>query len=674
MKCRALDYTEWNRRRSTIRTFVEKRKPPCDPKPASVVRPNQAFSGPHGGVCAVLHLQRTIGNQAVQQLLQRNIEVSEAGAATAASARSGLDLSRISVYHQEPTDEGIKTSALLNGIQSSGLRDLRARVSHITGIDVGGVPVEKGDARGKRAVTHEARVTLGSEATEYDIAHELAHAAQQRAFSGEWLGAGALERRADQVAAMAMSGGNAEVAVGRARNAAFLGAGDPYSKEAISLPGPPAGLTVKDIKDQLDLKIKSGDITGYSISGVKPGDPEEKFLYNALICLANKQRWGSELDLVTSIGAGRGIVTVRFDAKGKAKARLVGKSAPTVPVAYANVKNASAALVKKYKLAKVTGEHGRSWSIDDLNKVLAAWGRLSPAEAAALSGYTIIRTDKLSLNGEPLQGDTTHTDELRPGSHQTTHLREIRFADSAFVADDKSFIGDVADAAPASFEVLIHEVGHALEAKPYDDLNAPAAVDASKMNRCAATAHTAQLTANRAIDAASRGEFSKQDLVSGQLLLNAVLAAQKFLKAFEKSPENAKEALAKKAIADRDAVKATIVTGNKVVTRLTTALSKQNAYFAALKTLCVVYATATASKGKADALKSGSNTKRLQVFINFVTKENIQPPTAYAAKHWPAKPEEFFNEAFSLWKNDPVFFAKYSSKLKAWFDAGNHLK
>ena len=62
------------------------------------------------------------------------------------------------------------------------------------------------------------------------------------------------------------------------------------------------------------------------------------------------------------------------------------------------------------------------------------------------------------------------------------------------------------------------------------------------------------------------------------------------------------------------------------------------------------------------------------MFVDFVVKENIKRPTAYAEKHWPAEPAEFYDEAFSLWKNDKVFFAKYSPKLQAWFDAGNHLK
>lgn len=587
----------------------------------------------------------------------------------------GVDFSRISLHHPGPGANKPGRISPIDGHETAGLGGLRTRVSRITGIDVGAVPVETGPTGDRRAWTTGGRVILGSSASEHDVAHELAHAAQQRASSGPWLGAGAMERRADEIAAAALAGARgASIPPGRAPFAAIQGAGDPYSREGITLPPPPAGLTAKDLKDQVDLKVKAGDITGYSLSGVKAGEPAEVFLYNALVRLANKDRWGSELDLITTIGAGKGEVTVRFDAKGGAEAQLVGKAGPVVPAAFAKSTDASAALVAKFKLAKVTGEHGKSWTIDELNKVLAAWGRLSAAEAAALEGYTLIRTDKLVQDGEPLQGQTTHSDEVKPKETEVKHRREIRFADSAFADDPRSFIGDAADAAPASFEVLIHEVGHALESKPFDDLNVPAVADAAKFNRSAATAHAAQLTANAAINAAMRGRFPRPDLTAGQPVLDAVSAAQVALQSFETSPDAGNEKSAKQAIADRDAAKSVVAKGNKVVAGLARSIAAQDAYFAACERLLAAKTGADASRAKADALKSGANTKRLQAFIDLVTKEKIRPPTAYAAKHWPAEPAEFFNEAFSLWKNDPVFFGKYSPKLKAWFDGGNHLK
>lgn len=73
-------------------------------------------------------------------------------------------------------------------------------------------------------------------------------------------------------------------------------------------------------------------------------------------------------------------------------------------------------------------------------------------------------------------------------------------------------------------------------------------------------------------------------------------------------------------------------------------------------------------------MPTGTRSKRLQVFVDFVNANGIQPVTLYAKDNWPAKPGEFYAEAFSLWHNDPTFFASYSAKLKGWFDAGEHLK
>lgn len=658
-----------------MRTFMAKQRE-AQQRARNITKPSTVTLAANRQAQPSLHVQRALGHKVAQRWLQTDSEGLDVGSGAFAKGLAAHDFNQIPT----PDHTGTKPFSRMERIQGTVLRNLRASVSRVTGTDVSAVPVETGDVRSQRAVTHQGRVTLGPEATEHDVAHELAHAAQQRSSSGAWLRAGEAERRADHVADAALRNPSASVAVGRVPGAAVLGAGTPYVREAPAIPPPPPGVTVKDLQDQLNDKVKSGDITSYSMVGVKAGDPEEKYLYNALLLLVRKNLWGSELDLVTSIGAGKGEVTVRIDEKGNAEVRLVGKAAPTVPAAFATVKDAQAGLIAKYKLAEVTGEHGKKWSLNELNKVAAAWDRLSAPEAAALEGYKLIRTDKLLQDGEPLQGQTTHTDEVVTGETTVKHLREIRLADSAFAGDETSFIGDVKDAAPASFETLIHEVGHALEGKPFDDLNVVAVKDIASANQDAKDAQAAQLTTNKAVKAAlaatnsPKAKILKADATAGQPLFDAIKDAQKVLQAFEQSPDATNETAAKKAIDDRDAVKAKIAEGNKVVAALAVSLTQQDAYFAALKKLRASRDTATASKATADALKSGANTKRLQAFIDFVQKEKIRPPTAYAEKHWPGEPAEFFDEAFSLWKNDPVFFKSYSPKLQAWFDAGNHLK
>jgi hypothetical protein len=649
-------------------TFAERGKPAGAPTPTSLVRRAPASS--------LRRFQPAIEDRAVQRLPHAAAGDLEVDCGTTAAGRFGHDFSQVPADTQAPPEEGAGPSPALD---IGGQWDLRARVSAITGIDVRGVPVEAGDARPWRAMTHEGRVTLGTQATQHDLAHELTHAAQQRSPSGAWLGAGEAERRADRVASAALEGESASVAVGRVPSAAVLGAGERYIRELPTpLPPPPANLTTDSLKVALNDKVAMGVIKAYGVKGVNPGDPEERFLYYALVRVVESLPKGAELDLITSIGAGKGEVTVRVDARGRADAELVGKSVPTVPATFNKVEEASAALKDKYKLEAVKGEGGKQWRVDELNKVFAAWERLKPREAAALERYTLIRTRRIVLEDEPnklLEGLTT-TEELVPkGATKATVRREIRFADQAFEADEAMFIGgDVAGAAPASYEVFIHEVGHALARKPYHDLHALAAADLAKRNQAEKDAHDAQVATIKAFKAALGRKYAKHDLDLAQALLGDVSAALKALQAFEQHPDDDHQKAAEGAISNRDATKASIAADNKVVAGLGPAVTAQDKYLAALKKFLEATDAMAASEAKAEELKSGSITKRLQAFIDFVNEHQIPPPTEYAARRWPKKPEEFFVEAFSLWKNDPAFFANYSPKLKGWFDAGEHLK
>jgi hypothetical protein len=81
-----------------MRTFAEKPKAIQQATPAKSTVPNRALFSESHELNSILHLQRTIGNQAVQRLLQANPEGLDAGSATTASTRFGHDFSRIPVY------------------------------------------------------------------------------------------------------------------------------------------------------------------------------------------------------------------------------------------------------------------------------------------------------------------------------------------------------------------------------------------------------------------------------------------------------------------------------------------------------------------------------------------------------------------------------------------------
>jgi hypothetical protein len=46
--------------------------------------------------------------------------------------------------------------------------------------------------------------------------------------------------------------------------------------------------------------------------------------------------------------------------------------------------------------------------------------------------------------------------------------------------------------------------------------------------------------------------------------------------------------------------------------------------------------------------------------------------TQYAKDNWPSKPEEFFAEAYSLWRTDPEYLKANAKPLYDWFTAGHY--
>jgi hypothetical protein len=86
-------------------------------------------------------------------------------------------------------------------------------------------------------------------------------------------------------------------------------------------------------------------------------------------------------------------------------------------------------------------------------------------------------------------------------------------------------------------------------------------------------------------------------------------------------------------------------------------------------------ALSAAKKAEAAVEQAGpggaTETKHLAKFRAFVTKEALTPPTQYAKSGWM---QEWYAEAFSLWRADPAFLEDQYPKLKKWFDDGEHLK
>ena len=80
-----------------MRMFVHKPKATPQTTPANSTIPSRAHASQGREVNSILHLQRTIGNQAVQRVLQSNAEEPQGASSTLASPRFAHDFSRIPV-------------------------------------------------------------------------------------------------------------------------------------------------------------------------------------------------------------------------------------------------------------------------------------------------------------------------------------------------------------------------------------------------------------------------------------------------------------------------------------------------------------------------------------------------------------------------------------------------
>ena len=95
-----------------MRTFAQKQNQPQRPVSSSVAQPHSAKPGLHYRSDLILHLQRTIGNQAVQGILQAHAEELNAGLTGTASSRIGHDFSRIPTH--SPAAGAIQTKLEIN--------------------------------------------------------------------------------------------------------------------------------------------------------------------------------------------------------------------------------------------------------------------------------------------------------------------------------------------------------------------------------------------------------------------------------------------------------------------------------------------------------------------------------------------------------------------------------
>jgi hypothetical protein len=188
-----------------MRTFLQKQVS------SSFTRSNTAISGPNHQASPLLHLRRSIGNQAAQGMLQGRAEELEAGSTSVAASHFGHDFSRIPVHGNAPPNtqlrpmekslgdyEGIAAPPTVHKALHSSSQALdpamRGFMESRFGHDFSRVRIhtdarayESADALRARAYTIGDDIVFsrgayapGTGRGRFLLAHELAHVVQQR--------------------------------------------------------------------------------------------------------------------------------------------------------------------------------------------------------------------------------------------------------------------------------------------------------------------------------------------------------------------------------------------------------------------------------------------------------------------------------------------------------------
>ena len=474
------------------------------------------------------------------------------------------------------------------------------------------------------------------------------------------------------------------------------GAGGPGSKMMQYETGnqifsPPAsGTKLSTIRDQIKAKQDKKPLPdlGKTVTakGVTQGSDEEIYVWNILLQRAERRFWGSEIDAVTRIGpstkaggpAPAGQVTVKIDGAGNAIVELIKPGAVNVPVSFKDEPSAKGALIKDFGFSAVK-DGSAIWQLADLNKVHAALSRLTAAERAALKRVDLVRDSTLAdKNGKPLAGEFRHESKLATDGKSASRAQSLHIADLAFASDTISFTGGAGVTAVASFHTIIHEAAHAVESKvlceaEFARLEATTAlnVEIEKVNN---VVNVVNPESRAAFGKAKK--YSKAEKKSGNAYLAAINATTAAINTFAGSQNLGKLDTQEAAAARRDAAKKTLPAGHPAQTDFARLRTLQDDWFSAAKERAVAFKAFKAAEGGEQAATGSKKgmSKRLQNFVNVVNKHNIPPLTEYAKKNWPNQPQEFYAEAFALWKNDPAYLKLNAEPLKDWFDAGEHLK
>jgi len=222
----------------------------------------------------------------------------------------------------------------------------------------------------------------------------------------------------------------------------------------------------------IEAHVKSV-LTSVTVTGITPGMPPETKLYLlfALSELEGKEHWGQEIDVAAPIAraakAGTpdpvGRITVRIDEKGNGEVELV--AAGPIPQSPATtVATATPLLIADPGFVSVRDDSTAAWSDAEIADVVEAMTMVPKADKAALKGVELIRVKTIAGD---FAGEFTVGGGVAVGGLVPAALPSLKLADKAFDPGGTKFYGGTKRTVPSSYEVILHEVGHAVSNEAY---------------------------------------------------------------------------------------------------------------------------------------------------------------------------------------------------------------
>lgn len=667
-----------------MRTFAHKPKATQQTKAAKSTKAGRAFSGQSHDVDSILHLQRTIGNQAVQQLLQTNAEELQVNSVAPASPRFAHDFSGIPLFLQALTriqpklkvntpgdlyeQEADRVANLVVGPRLTGCGSLA--LSPVAPAATGGVGAEQvfNPGVGSGRVLGVSERAFFEPRLGHDLSQVRVHSDADAAQMSQRLGARAFACGHDLYFAP--------------------GQYDPHSDEGRRLLAHELSHVVQQVarsgliqrapstaaeraEAEKQRKLKSALISDYALAGVVDGNgswnsaelEQVTDAFKLLPARDKKALKGVTLSRVTRLGSN---TAGRFKSKQGVTGTTVVNEATLelADLAFKDGAPKSYTLIM-HEVGHTVASLPHRTALQAEHLATAEFNRLVDVENAAVKAFNDA-VEACDKTVDPLNDAVKEYSEARKSGDKD----RIAAAKTAYNTRKKEY--DTKKAEENRLKAILKKAQKQSNKaektmKKKGQTAQKARISAKDLARIKKRAVGAAGTHKKSFDLANKKveTLSDEDKTQSVAYVSAIKAASTMIEDFatktkdQTVPEDDVELLiadVQRKIDDRDKQKKDLTGNNKDNPALSTYASverDQDDWFEAAK------AHSLAHNRKA----------RVQKFVNFVELKHINPITPYAADNWPHKPEEFYAETFSMYLANPNNLKTVSKALYDWFKA-----